>query len=74
MEPIVYPAILTTCPKCHGERVLRATNIFINGSNKQKQAHARFVTTPVSPVQALVCTNCGYLEIWANDLNKLTGH
>lgn len=73
MEPKTCPAISMTCPKCHGERVLRATNVFVSGPSNSNTLGTRLGSSPVSPVRALVCTTCGFLELWASDLDKVIG-
>jgi predicted nucleic-acid-binding Zn-ribbon protein len=75
MDPEIHPMALTNCPKCPGVRVLCHTNISVHSFSQHKTRGSRFGATassgPVSATQALVCTECGYLELYAEEPNRL---
>ncbi len=56
------------CPNCHGEYRVWRDLLTEGGLRVRSDAHAIIG----SPLQALVCTSCGYTQLFANpqDFNK----
>ncbi len=56
------------CPNCHGEYRVWRDILAEYGLHVRSDAHS----VMGSPVQALVCTNCGYIQLFTDsqDFNK----
>lgn len=66
MSDMTPPATPSPCPECGGERVNASCDYHMN---VQVTAEGAFFPK-TSPLQALVCTNCGYTTLYATRPDK----
>jgi len=68
----------TSCPKCHGERILHAPSIADRDRHTVHplalEVEGLFFHSPVGELEAYVCASCGFTEIYVRDVKALLKH
>ena len=54
------------CPKCGSENLDRGRLVNTYGNLGYKSDKQRFLSSPVNDIEARVCIDCGYIELYLN--------
>jgi hypothetical protein len=64
--------IQRVCPVCGGKYTSGSIGIQMSAHPSLKHQCRGFSSAPTSEVEALVCKNCGYCELYVRDLSKIS--